>query len=447
MDKRISLNSIVLFKLENSKVKHGEVIELKNSHIKVRELISPDDIKGKIYLGGRNVYTGDRELYKTSKFLEISVKLVESTHPICTLNDYQTSKGFLLRQSYDQSTNFLHPDLPKVCLCKDNLNPDIGYFICSICNSIYHLSCVGNDSCPDCVPPLKRKAQDSTESLAKVTKSLPPAKELPLDLSKYKSLSDASKIELSNKIESVHNHYLSILSSLKQDDRTRQQIICKIKCALCLANEELKLSESTEVPLCQIEKLAVSIEAAIFFSTGQNSKNSEYSKKLRAIIFNLTQEKNHDFRGGILKGEIEAKDICQMQSRDMASSEIKKFRSERQKVYTKEQLIINENSKKLVVKSRKGDAVINMNEQLVSDEFNGNILESIHKKKDPEASLQESSFEFQRHDSTFEETVKEWAGVAVLQKIKEKLIQNLPSEQSSRLLNRIYSIQLRSSSL
>ena len=136
-----------------------------------------------------------------------------------------------------------------------------------------------------------------------------------------------------------------------------------------------------------------------------------------------------------------------MQSRDMASSEIKKFRSERQKVYTKEQLIINENSKKLVVKSRKGDAVINMNEQLVSDEFNGNILESIHKKKDPEASLQESSFEFQRHDSTFEETVKEWAGVAVLQKIKEKLIQNLPSEQSSRLLNRIYSIQLRSSSL
>lgn len=348
-----------------------------------------------------------------------------------------------------------------MCLCKENLNPDLNFFICNSCGGVFHNSCVGGDVCPDCKLPSKRAQIESQDidSPSKLPKlSNRQDSSLPLDVDKYKTLSKSSKEQLNSQVRTIHMNYLAIQSSLSHDDKTRQQIIAKIKCALLLAYEETKAFERFEISMNAIDSLAVSIEAAIYFSTGKNVKSSEYSKKIRSIMFNLTAEKNPDFRGGIIKGEIDPKDICSMQSKDMASSEIKNFRQERQKVYTKEQLILPESSKKLVVKTRKGEAVIDASQQFVSDEFSTDILESISKKRDNERHevdddpFNPNNYESGKngheevHDNQIADLVKEWGTQAIMNKIRDKLMMTLPVEQSERILARINAVKLNKDS-
>lgn len=452
MEKKTQSSQVAIFRTETQTEKYGEVLESSESRLKIRELLKPEDLQGKIHPGGRHLFCGDRELFRTNKYLEINSKSVISMSPICTLADYHTSKGFLIRQTYDQSTQFLHPDLPKVCLCKENLNPDLSYFICASCSGIYHHSCVGGDVCPDCKLPAKRASQD-LDSPSKLPNAAGRQDSvLPLDVDKYKALPRANRESLKESVRSIHMNYLAIQSSLNQDEKTRQQIVCKIKCALLLANEESKATENFEIHLSAVETLAISVEAAIYFSTGKNVKNPEYSKKIRSILFNLTAEKNPDFRGGILKGEIDPKDICRMQSKDMASSEIKSFRQERQKVYTKEHLILPESSKKLVVKTRKGEAVINVNEKFVSDEFNTDILDRISSKRDNDKleadddpfnpDNYESSATVEDSGNQLVDVVREWTTGVIMNKIKDKLTQHLPAQQASRILAKINGLKL-----
>jgi hypothetical protein len=452
MEKK-QLFQVALFKSDTQMEKYGEVLENSETRIKLRELLKPEDLQGKFQVGGRHVFCGDRELFRTGKVFEVSPKNILKMHPVCSLADYHSGKGFLIRQTYDQSTQFLHPDLPKVCLCKDYLNPDLSFFICSSCNGVYHHSCVGGDVCPDCRLPSKRLSNEEVDSPTKLVKvSGRQESSLPLDLDKYKSLTRTSRDTLEESIRTIHMNYLAIQSSFKPDERTRQQIICKIKCALLLAYEETKASEVFEISIGAVETLAISVEAAIYFSTGKNVKSAEYSKKIRSIMFNLTAEKNPDFRGGILKGEINPKDICVMQSKDMASSEIKNFRQERQQVYTKEHLILPESSKKLVVKTRKGEAVINVNEKFMSDEFNPDILDRISNKRDNEKyDADDDPFNPNNYESsTVEESsqnqlidlVKEWTTSSILNKIKDKLSQHLPPQQASRILGKINGLKL-----
>jgi hypothetical protein len=461
MEKKSGTNQILLFKLDSTSEKYGEVLEIHENRVKIRELLKPEDLQGNLYSDGRHVFCGDRELFRTTKIQEIPLRTVISWFPLCSLSDYHSTKGFLLRQTYDQSTQYLHPDLPKVCLCKENLNPDLNFFICASCGGVFHHSCVGGDVCPDCKLPSKR-AQienidiDSPSKLPKLANRQDSS--LPLDVDKYKTLGKQSRDHLNNAIRTVHMNYLAIQSSLGHDDKTRQQILAKIKCALLLAYEETKEFERFEISMNRIDSLAVSIEAAIYFSTGQNVKSPEYSKKIRSVMFNLTAEKNPDFRGGIIKGEIDPKDICRMQSKDMASSEIKNFRQERQKVYTKEQLILPESSKKLVVKTRKGEAVIDVNEQFVSDEFNTDILDSISKKRDTDRHetdddpFNPNNYESGKngqedaHDNQIADMVKEWGIQAIMNKIRDKLMMTLASEQSERILSRINAVKLNKDS-
>ena len=455
MEKKTQPGQVALFRSDSHSDRLGEIIETSESTLKLRELLKPEDLKGNIYKEGRHLFCGDRELYRTNKYLEVNCKAILSTSPICTLSNYHTSKGFLIRQTYDELTQFLHPDLPKVCLCKENLNPDLSFFICSSCSGIYHHSCVGGDVCPDCKLPAKRLSQelDSPSKLPN-TLSAPGRQDsvLPLDVEKYKGLAGHIRENLKESVRSIHMNYLAIQSSLSNDEKTRQQIICKIKCALLLAFEETKTTENFEIHLAAIETLAISVEAAVYFSTGKNAKNPEYSKKIRSILFNLTAEKNPDFRGGILKGEIDPRDICRMQSKDMASSEIKSFRQERQKVYTKEHLILPESSKKLVLKTRKGEAVISVNEKFESDEFNSDILDRVSSKREnAKADVDDDPFNPDNYESSgavedsvnqLAEIIREWTPAVMMNKIKDKLSQHLPVQQASRILAKINGLKL-----
>ena len=453
---------IVKFSLDYSIEKYGEVIEQSLTHLKCKELLRPEDIKGKNYLGGRHVYCGDRELYRSSTILEISIKQVKNIYQVCTLQDYHNSKGFLLRQTYDQIRHQFTPELAKVCLCLEYLNPDLKYFTCNVCRVIYHNSCVG-EVCPDCKLPIKRQPSDisETDSLSKVGKNSSRAdNSLPLDIEKYKNLSENSKRILNEQIKNTHLNYMAMQGSLTHEEKTRQQIISKIKCALFLAAEEIKEYDDLNFSITCIESLAISIEAAIYFTTGSKVSSQEYSKKIRSIIFNLSAEKNQDFRGNLLRGYINPKDLCKMQSKDMASSEIKNFRQERQKVYTKEQLILPNSSERLVIKTHKGEAVFDFDDKIASDEFSTNILDVISKKRDNDSKLDtdDDPFNPNNYDSIevqagiesidvqLHEIIKEWTPQAVMNKIKDRLAQYLIPSQSVNILCRINTFNLNKSS-
>lgn len=458
MGEENQLRLIVKYSLDNSQEKFGEVLEQSNAIIKCRALLKPEDIKGNLNIGGRHVYCGDRELYRTQKIIEIPVRQVKSTYPLCTLEDYRNSKGFLLRQTYDEQAKKFYPELTKICLCMESLNPEMSFFTCSSCHMTFHNTCVGN-ACPDCKLPLKRQPSEPSdlESPTKAPKlSRNNSNSLPLDVERYKNLSLTSKNTLLDQVKSLHVNYMAIQNSLSSEDKTRQQIIIKIKCALLLAVEEIRSSERFDISMQAIETIAISIEAAIYFSKGRKTSNPEYSKKIRTLIFNLLAEKNPDFRGSIVRGIIDPKVICTMETKDMASSEIKNFRQERQKVYTKEQLILPESSDKLMIKTHKGEAVFENNDKHISDEFTMDILDSLSKKKN-EVEVDDDPFNPNNYESIepqgietvdthLHEMVKEWTSNSVLSKIKERIVQHLLPSQSSRILSRINRFSLNKSS-
>ena len=147
-----------------------------------------------------------------------------------------------------------------------------------------------------------------------------------------------------------------------------------------------------------------------------------------------------------------------MQSKDMASSEIKNFRQERQKVYTKEQLILPNSSEKLVIKTHKGEAVFEVNDKAVSDEFSTDILESILKKRDNEIKQDDDDpFNPNNYESVntnngelvdtgIFDIIKEWTPAAIVNKISDGISQHLSPAQASRILSRINSFSLNKSS-
>ena len=446
---------------QDNQERFGEVLEQTASYLKCRDLLRPEDIKGKTSLGGRHMYCGDRELYRTASLTEVPISQVKAMFPVCTLQDYHISKGFLLRQSYDSATHQFLPELPKVCLCQEPLNPDLKYFTCPICRVTYHNSCVG-EMCPDCKLPIKRQHRESMEldSPLKLQKTNSrDSNSLPLDLYKYKGLTEDSRKNLTQQVRKVHFDYVSIQDSLSHEEKTRQQIVGKIKCALLLAAAEIKQVEGRDFSMQHVDILSISVEAAIYFSNGSKVSSQEYSKKIRSLLFNLTAEKNHDFRGDILRGYISANELCKMQSKDMASSEIKNFRQERQKVYTKEQLILPNSAEKLVIKTHKGEAVFEVDDKAASDQFSTEILDTIANKRDSElkAETDDDPFNPNNYDSLEEkngefvdlmvyEIVKEWTGVVLRNKLRDIITQHLDTAQTERILSRINSFSLNKSS-
>jgi len=168
-------------------------------------------------------------------------------------------------------------------------------------------------------------------------------------------------------------NFISLQNSLTNDEKIIHQLIAKIICAFYLSVLENPQLEN-KYALSDFETRAMEIEDAIYYSTGSKACTPIYKNKCRSILFNLTDEKNPDFRYDLLRGEISAVEICKMQSRDMASSAIKNFRQERQKTYTEERLILPA-AEKLMVKTHKGEAVFDMDCDRPVDETTADILD------------------------------------------------------------------------
>lgn len=48
MDKKSATNQIVLFKLDSTIEKYGEVLEIHENKVKIRELLRPEDLQGNL---------------------------------------------------------------------------------------------------------------------------------------------------------------------------------------------------------------------------------------------------------------------------------------------------------------------------------------------------------------------------------------------------------------
>ncbi|CAG9313037.1 unnamed protein product [Blepharisma stoltei] len=440
----------------------AEVYDTKDNTIRCMELLRPEDIKV-----SRHIYFGDRELYRTSNFFEISQSSVQEILPICTLKDYPGSKGILIRQTYDKNSKLFNPStLPSVCLCRQPLNPDMPYIICQKCNQIFHSLCLTDtNSCPDCSYIFKRQRieENVPESPKKQIKTTMVAKSrnidnssLPLDADKYQSLTEEGRERLQQNVWNVHLNFMALQSSLSSEEKIRHQLDSKIVCALYLSIEENR-GLGIDYSLQELEKKAMEIEASIYYSTGSNANSQAYKGKVRSLLFNLCDEKNPDFRFDILKGEISPAELSKMQSRDMASSAIKNFRVERKKKYTEEQLVLPTADEKLVVKTHKGEAVF-MPGEVVTDMTSTDILDTVlTKSKSTDSPTKvpkcDDPFDIENYEGEQKyevkpkngeginerifEIVKDWTPKKLSGKLKDTIHNYLEESQAKRVISRI----------
>jgi hypothetical protein len=467
---------------EHSQQSFAEVTEMTGSVLACRRLFKPRDISGYLNSGGRHEYCGEREFYRSNETLTLTANKVLETFDIVQLQDYHKGSGLLIRQDYDVLNRTFKPAaLPPVCLCKQPLNPDMHFEVCNRCNQAFHKACLmeGN-SCPDCAQPFKHSRPDTLiidtpKKQVKENSGAPRISEntvpLPIDIDKYKTLTPDSRDNLLRLVQGVHQSSQLIQGSFNNESKTRQQIINKITCALYLALEESK-SAGTPIKIHEhiVPEKAMEIEAALYISTGSKASGSAYKGKVRAVTFNLCDEKNPDFRSDVLKGEIQPKEIVSMQSRDMASSAMKQLREERQRKYEEEQLIAPTEGAKLMVKTHKGEAVIDVQEDHISDITTTDIIESVtFKNKVPEMKG-ELDYEETAEDDPFNpetysvhhskpayeiypvegegfdrrvyELARDWTPTVLKYKVSSRLREYLKEDQAARILSQINSSSL-----
>ena len=88
------------------------------------------------------------------------------------------------------------------------------------------------------------------------------------------------------------------------------------------------LSATRSMPLVATgEEVCIRLKsAAPYHGTKENwlalsagGYNEDFRGKMRSVLYNLKDEKNQDFRGKVLRGEVSPARICHMESHDMAS--------------------------------------------------------------------------------------------------------------------------------
>lgn len=77
------------------------------------------------------------------------------------------------------------------------------------------------------------------------------------------------------------------------------------------------------------QALAKEIEEALF--AHHKDINKDYGAFFRSLVFNLKDEKNTSLRERLFKGDLPAKDLVLMDSKDLANTEIMQYRKEKEK--------------------------------------------------------------------------------------------------------------------
>eukprot|EP00831_Metopus_contortus_P006709 TRINITY_DN12579_c0_g1_i3.p1 TRINITY_DN12579_c0_g1~~TRINITY_DN12579_c0_g1_i3.p1 ORF type:complete len:212 (+),score=27.77 TRINITY_DN12579_c0_g1_i3:98-733(+) len=96
--------------------------------------------------------------------------------------------------------------------------------------------------------------------------------------------------------------------------------------------------------------------------------SNDYKYKFRSLFYNLHNDNNTELRLSILTGGISACELPQFDSTQLAPKELTKLRDEREQKYIKEKLLLatNQNVGLLVIKSHKGEEIINIADSVES---------------------------------------------------------------------------------
>jgi len=349
---------------------------------------------------------------------------------------------YLVRQKYDRTKNSFIPQLETNCFCKTILNPDDGIFPCpnGTCSEIFHVKCAksGNRSrlsCPACgsqLPQLqpekntgkKRALQDQTNKGANNGTTKGDPKRLKLEktinstaakasaTSRYKNLQPEAaehlekQISLLTKETEVAFGAMDVKNGIKQRRITRD----KIATALLYSMEEIRSikSESNSADYNQIigtkserelrknaQEKAIILEAQVFVYHG-DSISREYLSKVRSILYNLNDSRNPDLRARVLRGEIDGISLCTASATELASNKVKEERSEKQEKHFTQQVFLNETQNPILVKSHKGEAIIERESEFPIGEQVSSAVETI---KSPDNRSKDDTNEEEEEDS------------------------------------------------
>ena len=122
-----------------------------------------------------------------------------------------------------------------------------------------------------------------------------------------------------NKADDVLRHMIMKISSVSSDNigvsrcKIRERLVVALSRVAAETEEE---SLKHQVEACDPVEVAVAVETAMFEKIkGQN-------KKIRSILFNMSDSKNPDLRRKVLMGEVKPEKLVIMSNTEMASEEL-----------------------------------------------------------------------------------------------------------------------------
>jgi len=393
-----------------------------------KELLQPQDLAQRWSGAEAGKYTGRMEVFISNREVKVARKLVKRTLQLSDLRTYaKVREGFVWRRRVKSENGQLDPPfLYPICLCREPLNPDLLYVFCESCQTCFHEQCLSSPECPQCKANLggiKRQGSYLDEDLQKhPSLQLERKPSQVLQVSKY-PLSSQAAAELSAALNRLAEEAQHLQFILGEEDKVRQNLKDKVLGALLLAQaEQHSLGEDTALDLKALQAISIEAEAALFFSSAQTVKSPNYGRRARMIIFNLLDEKNCDLRANLLRGSVIPKRLAFMESKDMASSSMKQLREERERKYLEEQLICPNTGAKLLVKTHKGEGVIDMGEERVLNSDTTDLLETLQERKPaPQHEDEEDPFDPNNHSPS-------------------ALTEVLPPAHSPYVLTRVYDI-------
>lgn len=427
-----------------------------------KELLQPQDLARRWSGVEAGKYTGRMEVFISTKEIYVLRRQVKRTSLLSDLRTYaKLREGFVWRRRVRSENGQLDPPfLYPICICREPLNPDLLYLWCESCQSLFHEHCLSGMDCPQCKVSLggiKRQGalldEDFTRQQPALQLERKPSQVL--QVSKY-ALHPQFAAELGTALGKIAEEAQHLQFILGEEDKVRQNLKDKILGALLLAQaEQRSQGDLTVQDLKTLQAISIEAEAALFFSSSQTVKSPNYGRRARMIIFNLLDEKNSDLRANLLKGSVVPKRLAFMESKDMASASMKQLREERERKYLEEQLICPNTGAKLLVKTHKGEGVIDMGEERVLNSDTTDLLESLQVRKPaPLPDDEEDPFDPNNHSPSpvaevpppssspyvltrVYEIVKDNTPQLLVQKMRKRMMQYLKPEQVDSIMKAI----------
>ena len=122
-----------------------------------------------------------------------------------------------------------------------------------------------------------------------------------------------------NKADDVLHHMIMKISSVSSDNIGVSRCKIRERLVVALSRVATEIEEESlkhQVEACDPVEVAVAVETAMFEKIkGQN-------KKIRSILFNMSDSKNPDLRRKVLMGEVKPEKLVIMSNTEMASEEL-----------------------------------------------------------------------------------------------------------------------------